>query len=240
MRRFFASPNQFENETVVLDESETRHLRDVLRLQSGDIIHVFNGAGQEFECYVEEIKKKTSTMRVVAEVKPSAPESPLKLTLAAAVTPSDKFDLVIQKAVELGVFEVQPLISARTEVKINAALKRMDRWSKIVFEASKQCGRAQLMSVNSPIHINDLFASAKSQSDYLFFSERDGEGKLPTTLAGDATIVVGPKGGWDDAEIENAREADWSIITFGGRILRAETASIALTSIIQHRFGDLN
>ncbi len=240
MRRFFAAPDQFENDSVVLDEGETRHLRDVLRLQPRDIVHVFNGIGREFECYVQEIEKKSSTLHVIAEVEPSAPESPLKMTLAAGVTPSEKFDLVVQKAVELGVFELQPLISARTEVKIDVAIKRMDRWTKIVLEASKQCGRAQLMSVNRPKHINDLLASDTTNTDYLFFSERKGERKLPPKIDGVATIVIGPKGGWDDDEIERAREANWSIITFGGRILRAETASIAITSIIQHRFGDLN
>ncbi len=240
MRRFFATPDQFENNEVVLDDGETRHLRDVLRLGTGDIVRVFDGAGKEFECCVKEVKKKRSLLHVLAEVEPSALESPLPLTLAAAVTPAEKFDLVVQKAVELGVFELQPLISSRTEVKFDAASKRTGRWTKIVFEASKQCGRAHLMKVNPPKHLHDLFTSESRNSNILFFSERDGERKLPVRLYPAATIVVGPKGGWDDREIENARASNWSIVTFGGRILRAETAAIALTSIVQHRFGDLN
>ncbi|CAN5693761.1 16S rRNA (uracil(1498)-N(3))-methyltransferase [soil metagenome] len=240
MRRFFASPAQFTSDSVVLDEGETRHLRDVLRLQPGDIVHVFDGVGREFECSVQEIKRKSSVVQVISEVPPSAPESPLRMTLAAAVTPGEKFDLVVQKAVELGVFELQPLITARTEVKADVAIKRMDRWTKIVFEASKQCGRARLMPVNPPILMDDLFDPEKTYPDLLFFSEREGKRTLPAKLDGVVTAVIGPKGGWDDREIAIARESNCSIITFGGRILRAETASIAITAIIQHRFGDLN
>ncbi len=240
MRRFFAAPDQFKNDSAELDEGETRHLRDVLRLQPGDIVQVFDGVGREFECSVQDIKKKSSVVQVISEVQPSAPESQLRMTLAAAVTPGEKFDLVVQKAVELGVFYLQPLITARTEVKADAAIKRMDRWTKIVFEASKQCGRAQLMSVNPPMLFNDLFDPEKTYPDFLFFSERAGKKTVPAKLDGVVTAVIGPKGGWDDREIEIAREAKCSIITFGGRILRAETAAIAITAIIQHRFGDLN
>lgn len=238
MHRFFSPPENFDSTNVVLTESETRHLRDVLRLSVGDTIHVFNGEGREFECSVATIGKLETRLSINRETIPTAPESTLDLTVAAAITPGEKFDLAIQKSVELGVTRFIPLATARCEVKIKDAERRIERWRRIAFEAAKQCGRARLMSVESVAAFGSVFN--ETGSPIVIFSERDGASSDSINTDGKLTAVYGPKGGWSDEELELARNAGANVITFGGRILRAETAAIAITAILQHRFGDMN
>ena len=117
MRRFYAPPENFNKPTVTLVSEETRHLRDVLRLREGASVHVFNGAGKEFLCAVEKISKSETELNIISEVPPTAPESGLNLTLAVALLKGEKFELVIQKAVELGVKRFIPLNTIRADVK---------------------------------------------------------------------------------------------------------------------------
>src|SRR6266404_4824061 len=171
MRRFFAPPENFGLEGVSLDINETRHLRDVLRLRTGDEISVFDGEGGEFLCRISVIEKSSSQAELIAETAPPSPESQLHLTLAAGILKGEKFDLVIQKAVELGVAAVIPLITLRGNVRPKDVQKRVERWRKIVLEASKQCGRGKLMQVADPIEF-DRFVAVEPSENLLLFSER--------------------------------------------------------------------
>jgi len=239
MRRFYAPRTSFTTNNVSLDEDESKHLRDVLRLKTGDEISVFNGEGDEFLCRIESVGKKESTASVVKQIDASAPESPLDLTLASVVIPGDKYDLIVQKAVELGVNKLIPLSSLRSEIKIKDLDKKLTRWRRIALDAAKQCGRARLMSIEEPKNVAHLLNENRGGSK-IFFSEREGS-KLPDLDPTKPLLtVIGPKGGWDDAELETAQTNDYRIVTLGGRIMRAETAAIALTAILQHRFGDVN
>lgn len=239
MRRFFAPNESFSGGTVTLDADETRHLRDVLRLKVGEEVSVFDGTGSEYRCSIREIAKKSSLLDVVEETAPSSPESPLEITVAATVLNGDKYDLIIQKAVELGVTTLIPLNTIRCDVKIKDAVKRLDRWRRIAMEATKQCGRARLMQVTDPQIVADLLVELKDENAILF-SERNGMDFQAVGADKKITALYGPKGGWDDSELEMAAKHRVNIVTLGGRILRAETASIAITAILQHRFGDLN
>src|SRR5262249_39044327 len=140
MHRFYAPPEQLQGKKVTLDWDETRHLRDVVRLKTGDSVNVFDGAGREFECCIVEIKKSEATLSILREVPPVSPESPLDLTLAVAMLKGEKFDLVVQKAVELGVKMLIPLRTIRCDIKSKDSIKRRERWQKIALEASKQTG----------------------------------------------------------------------------------------------------
>ncbi|CAN5137680.1 16S rRNA (uracil(1498)-N(3))-methyltransferase [soil metagenome] len=239
MRRFYATPDSFSNGQVTLGFEETRHLRDVLRLRSGDSISVFDGAGLEYLCRVAEISKKTSVGAIVKSISPPSPESPLRLTLAAAILKGDKFDLVIQKAVELGISRLVPLQTIRCEARITDSSNRLERWRRIRLEATKQSGRATLMEILEAKTVDEIFSL--SPSDHMImFSERNG-GPISAITSGDTmTAIVGPEGGWDDSELDAAASAKIPIVTLGGRILRAETAAIAVSAILQNRFGDLN
>ena len=239
MRRFFAPQNNFSNNLVTLDADETRHLRDVLRLKIGDEVSVFDGAGNEFVCAISEIGKKEAVLSVKDEIEPSSPESPFAITIAATVLNGEKYDLIVQKAVELGVTELIPLITIRCDVKQKDAARRLERWRRIAMEATKQTGRAKLMEIAEPAVFDKLLGELQGENTVLF-SERDGKDFQTIDADKEITALYGPKGGWDDVELKMAEEHDINIVTLGGRILRAETASIAITAILQHRFGDLN
>jgi len=239
-RRFYAPRQNISDSAITLDIDETRHLRDVLRLEIGDDVNVFDGHGNEFECTIASIGKNETQLTVSRRAEPSAPESSLDLTLAVCQLPGDKFDLVVQKAVELGINNLVPLQSVHTERRDVGSANRLERWRKIALGAAKQSGRATLMSVPEPLKFDEFVRSAAAGETVFFFAERDGT-SLPSRPPGKKiTAIVGPKGGWEDSEIGLARERGFAIVTFGGRILRAETAAISVASILQHRFGDLN
>jgi 16S rRNA (uracil1498-N3)-methyltransferase len=221
MRRFYAPKEKFTKDKIILSLEETRHLRDVLRLCEGEKINIFDGQGKE----------------IIEEIAPSSPESELNLTLAVALLKGEKFDLVLQKAVELGVTKFVPVNTKRSDVKLKDAEKKLERWQKISLEAAKQCGRAKLMQIELP---QDLTKFTKScEGAKALFSERNGTSFAEIKADKKITAFVGPEGGWDDSEIEFAASNDCQIVTLGGRILRAETAVITIVSLLQNHFGDL-
>lgn len=238
MRRFYAAIESFSENTVLLDADETRHLRDVLRLHAGDEVSVFDGRGREFQCSIVAIGKKGSELSIISGTEPASPESPFEITLAATVLNGEKYDLIIQKAVELGVARLIPLQTIRGDVKAKDAAKRLERWRRIALEATKQSGRAKLMQIAEPVTFDAFIADPGDA--VIMFSERDGNSFESISADKKMTALIGPKGGWDDSELEAAKAAGISVVTLGGRILRAETAAIALTAILQHKFGDLN
>ena len=241
MRRFYAQPNQFDGQIVKLAVEETRHLRDVLRLKPGDRVQIFDGDGREFLAEVESIAKRETLLKIIEEIEPPAPESDLDLTLAACVYKNDKFDLVIQKAVELGVARLTPMVSFRSEVNLSATLKRTERWRKIALEATKQCERAKVMLIDEPLPFEDAISGFGPHSGLLLmFSEKDGKGIPEQPDVKKITALVGPKGGWEDSEIELAENRGFLPVKLGRRIMRAETAAITFAALLQHRFGDLN
>jgi len=239
MRRFYSPKENFSNGVVVLDLDETRHLRDVLRLHAGDEVRVFDGAGSEYLCRIRLVGKKETVLEVLKPITPEAPESGLDLALAVAVTKGEKFDLVVQKAVELGVSRLVPMFTKRCDVKPGGGDKRLERWRKIALEACKQSGRAKLMSVDHPIDFSKFLGQLESKDTAILFSEREGGSFEELTSHDNITAFIGPEGGWDDAELEIALQLAIQIITLGGRILRAETAAIVCAALLQHRFGDL-
>ena len=239
MRRFYAAPEHFSKDSITLAVDETRHLRDVLRLRAGDEVSVFNGEGSEFRCVIEEIGKRSAQLKIAENIQAASPESSLDLTFAAAILKHDRFDLVVQKSVELGVNRLVPLDVIHFDVRSKDAIKRLDRWRRIAMEATKQCGRARLMHIEEPMKFTDMIAQADA-TQTVMFSEREG-GALPARLSGRSlTSLIGPVGGWDDTELKAAQNRGIPICTLGGRVLRAETAAISIAAILQHRFGDLN
>lgn len=239
-RRFYAPPENIADE-IVLGEEETRHLRDVLRLKPGAEVNVFDGEGNEYAARVAAVEKRSSILVSPQKVEPASPESPLDLGIASVSLKGDKLDLVVQKAVELGVNRFIPMASIRCDVKVGDAKKRADRWRRIALEATKQCGRAKLMKVDDVVDFRELIDLSESwDATRVHFSEREGASFDKLTGAQRILAFIGPEGGWDDAELEKAKASEIISITFGGRIMKADTAAIAISSILQHRFGDIN
>jgi len=239
MHRFYVPNISLTNSSFELNLEETRHLRDVLRLKPGAVINVFDGNGNEYESEIFEIGKKTTLANILRQIDPSSSESPLSITLAVGLLKGDKYDLVLQKAVELGVKTFIPMHTHRSEMKVNEAEKRTERWRKIAVEAAKQCGRATIMTVEDPMIFNKLVGSEIAGRKIMFAEEGGGKFSQIET-ADELTVLIGPKGGWEAEEIDLAKRSDFIAVTFGGRILRVETAAIAVCSILQHRFGDMN
>jgi len=247
-RRFYAPPTAFDNKqnSVTLVGDEARHLREVLRLKPGDEVYVFNGEGKEFLSRIDERRRDTAQLPIIREVEPARPESSLQLTLALALLKGEKFDLVVQKATELGITRIAPVITKHADIRLrdeSDAAKRVTRWRRIAMEAAKQSGRAVVPDVASVISFASLVETG-ARPNCLMFSERDGESLVQCRerIAVDknpVTALVGSEGGWSDEEIAAARDAGWAIVTLGGRTLRAKTAAIAVTVLLQHIFGDL-
>lgn len=244
-RRFFATPTAISltDSTIKLDQAETRHLRDVLRQRAGDVVFVFDGLGCEYRCLVQETTAKTGVLQFIEPVDPASPESPLHLTLAMALLKGEKFDLVVQKATELGVTRIVPVLTERSDVRLanpGAAAKRVERWNRLALEAAKQCGRAFVPKCEEPADLTAIIKGANGTAGRFMFTERDGVGfSGDGAPVSEAIALVGPEGGWADAELALAGERGWTLITLGGRILRAETAAISVAVLMQHRFGDL-
>src|ERR1700754_618249 len=240
-RRFFAPPSAFDfsKRTVTLTADEARHLREVLRLKTGEEVSVFDGVGKEFRARVAQARREFAELDLDEEIEPARPESPLQITLAVALLKGEKFDLVVQKATELGVTKIVPLTTRYADIKLrdeSDASKRVVRWQRIALEAAKQSGRAVVPTIENP----SPFESVLSPSNpCLLFSEKSGHG-LTQIDTDSVTAIIGSEGGWSDEELEQARAAGAQIVNLGGRILRAETAAITAAALLQYRFGDLN
>ncbi len=219
-------------------------MRDVLRLKPNDVVYVFNGAGREFRCVVENARRDSAELRIDSEVGTARPESQLQLELGIALLKGEKFDLVVQKATELGVQQIVPVITRHADIQLrdeSDASKRVARWQRIALEATKQSGRGFVPTVSTPMSFESFLSGTENAELCLMFSERKGgglwliSGRAPLSVA----ALIGSEGGWSDEEIEAARAHEFHVITLGGRILRAETAAIAATALLQHLFGDL-
>src|SRR5215813_385740 len=177
-RRFHAPPNAITGSTVTLAADEARHLRDVLRLKPGDEVYVFDGLGHEFRSTVSNIKRDVAELRIDAEVEPAKPESQLQLNLGVALLKGEKFDLVVQKATELGVQRITPLITRYADIHLrdqSDAAKRVARWQRIALEAAKQSGRSFVPEISLPV----AFESVEASGLGVMFSERGGESLEP-------------------------------------------------------------
>ena len=243
-RRFYAPPEAFNftEQTVTLGADETRHLRDVLRLRAEEEAFVFDGMGREFRCTVSSINRDVAELQIEAQVGPATPESHLQLNLCVALLKGEKFDLVVQKATELGVTKITPLITRHADIHLrneSDAAKRVVRWQRISQGAAKQSGRAFVPEISVPVKFD---AALDVGGLGVMFSERGGDA-LETLRSHSApasmTVLVGSEGGWTDGELLQARANGCRIVTLGGRTLRAETAAIAVATLLQHRFGDL-
>jgi 16S rRNA (uracil1498-N3)-methyltransferase len=249
-RRFYAAPSGFapDKKSVRLSAEEAKHARNVLRLQRGDEVWVFDGEGREYRCVISQIDRESAELDLIEQVEPASPESPLHLTLAVALLKGEKFDLLVQKTTELGASRIIPVVTARADVRIRDAddwRRRVTRWERIALEAAKQSGRARLMEVSEPVAFDSLIMDRAHDGDLsLMFAEHAGTSldELLTSLhsrPAKLIALVGSEGGWTDEEIGDALDAGWKIVTLGGRILRAETAAIVVAALLQHRFGDL-
>ena len=239
-RRFFVSPELIRSNTAALTADQIHYLRDVLRLKSGDVVEVFDGEGRNYSGTILLSGEEAIIHSLAAVQCPQEPSS--ELTLAQALIKVDRFELVLQKATELGVREVVPLGTRYCEVRIDPSKieARRERWQRIVRDASRQCGRALVPRVRRPLEFSEfLRASDWEKCARLLFHGHSGHAWDPSRVPpGAALVCIGPEGGWHPDEVTAASAAGFRILSLGPRILRAETAAIVTLALMQFRIAD--
>jgi len=214
-------------DTITLTGDELHHAR-VVRVRIGEEVEVFDGRGAIAVARVED----PATLRVISRVETR--ESPLAIDLAMAIINLDKFELVLQKATELGVRSIIPLVTERVEIRPERYRGKAERWEKIVFEAVKQSGRGVIPRVEAP----EELAVALERDHKILFDADAPATECPSSHAA-VTLFIGPEGGWTDNEIALALTRECAIERLGPRRLRAETAAIAACAVVEARWGDL-
>ncbi|KAA2283669.1 16S rRNA (uracil(1498)-N(3))-methyltransferase [Arenimonas fontis] len=223
---------------VALPEPAAAHLVRVLRLGPGDALVLFNGDGHDYPAVLLETGKRGASAEVSGQV-PVANESPLRITLAQGIARGDKMDWVLQKATELGVAAIVPVLTERTEVKLDGdrAGKRLAHWRGVLAAACEQCGRARLPTLSAPVPLAQWAASAREPLKLVL--EPEGGVALADLPATDAVaLAVGPEGGLSARDLEALRAAGFRSLRLGPRVLRTETAGLAAVAALQACWGD--
>ena len=241
MQHFFVDASQVSEETIRIEGTDVNHMKNVLRMRIGEEVTVSDGQGKEYLCQVRDFEEEQVQLKIV-ETKASDAELPSKIYLFQGLPKADKMELVIQKAVELGAFEVIPVAMKRSVVKLDAkkAESKVKRWNAIAESAAKQSKRSILPQVSDVVTFAQAVKMAENcQIKLLPYECADGMEKTKRLIENitpgqDIAVFIGPEGGFDLDELGLAKEAGCEIITLGKRILRTETAGMMLLSVLMY------
>jgi 16S rRNA (uracil1498-N3)-methyltransferase len=229
MRHRFFIDRDLEAGAVVALAGEERHHARVLRVREGEEVEVFNGRGTSW------LARYDSAEAILLLGPAAGRELRLPLHLAMSIINLEKFELVLQKATELGVASIIPLVTERCEIRPERYRGKAERWDKIVFEAAKQSGRAVIPKVEAPTE----FAEAIKRDGMRIIFDADEPPSATQQLSNPATLFIGPEGGWSEAELKAARSHDCAFQLLGPRRLRAETAGIVSVALTAARLNDI-
>lgn len=225
---------------VALPESAVAHLVRVLRLGVGDRFDLFNGDGFDYAAQLASVGKKSAEAELL-ERREVATESPLRITLAQGIARGEKMDLILQKATELGVACIAPVVTERTEVRLDGERveKKMQHWRGILASACEQCGRARLPKILEPQSLANFAAGDSSDRRFVLDPEA-GRTLAGVSIVGGESIslLVGPEGGLSERDLAAVRAARYEGIELGPRILRTETAGLAAIAAMNALYGD--
>jgi 16S rRNA (uracil1498-N3)-methyltransferase len=224
--RFFIDADLSAGNTLALSHDEQHHAH-VVRVRENEEVEVFNGRGASF------VAKYTTEGLQIVRAAPDR-EARVALNLAMSIINLDKFDIVLQKATELGVRLIVPLVTDRVEIRAERYRGKAERWRKIVFEAVKQSGRSVIPIVEEPQPFDEIVK--REGMKIVFDADSDN---APQQLGDAATIFIGPEGGWSERELQLAREHGCAFERLGIRRLRAETAAVVATALVAARAGDI-
>ncbi len=245
MRRFFVALEGFSGKTVTLKGPDVNHIRTVLRMKPGDCIGVVDGKGFQYEVRLTEVDRRTVRGDILSRTALET-ESPVDITMGQALIKGNAFDLLVRKAVELGVHSIIPLETRRCVARLAPAfgVGRADRWQRIAEEASKQCGRSRVPKVHPAVLSVEEFCRQSADCDLkLVFWEDETRTRLqdiaPQGPVSSIAFLAGPEGGLAKEEIDFLRQQGFQTVTLGPRLLKADSASLVILSLLQHRWGDL-
>lgn len=243
VRLFLPSINATDT-SIVIEGRKAHYLLSVLRSRKGDHFIAYDGRGTCFEAIIHECKKR----KVIAEVVESFPcslESPLHSILVQGILKGEKMDFVIQKSTELGITEIVPVVTERSQVR---ETRKTERWRAIAEEAARQSGRSVVPTVCDPVEFAQYIAAlSKWEAERALIFYEEGGMSLKEVhrildngrLNDPVRILIGPEGGFTKSEISNAEEHGCRVASLGKRILRAETAAISAVTLVQYLFGDM-
>jgi len=234
------------DDMVTLPREEAEHLNRVLRIGVGDTVAVFDGRGHEFLARVASALRRDVRVQILSRIEPAA-ESGVGLTLAQAVLKGEKMDDVVRDAVMLGVAAVQPIVTSRTESTVAALMKgaRVDRWRRVALASVKQSRRAVLPDVRMPLTLETLLDEPVSTLRLMLVEPSASAEVEPISAMremprpNDATLFVGPEGGWAETEWAAAAAHGVRLVSLGARTLRADAVPVAAISVLQFLWGDL-
>lgn len=245
MHHFFVESSQVQNDVIRIEGGDVNHIKNVLRMKPGEEISVsIPGDDREYRCGIEEIKddEVICSLRFIKE---EGVELPFKITLFQGLPKADKMELIIQKAVELGAYEIVPVKTERSVVKLDdkKAKQKCERWQGISEAAAKQSRRGMIPEVTLPLTMKEAVARAKEMTVACIpYELAEGMEETKRFLeemcekkTGTIGIFIGPEGGFTKEEVELAREAGVTPVSLGRRILRTETAGMTMLSIIMYK-----
>jgi 16S rRNA (uracil1498-N3)-methyltransferase len=246
VHRFFAPALDPGDEFVTLPRDEAEHLTRVLRVGVGDTVSVFDGRGREFLAKVVAAMRREVRVQLVSRVEPVA-EAAVPITLVQAVLKGDKMDDVVRDAVMLGVADIQPVVTKRTETTVASLLRgaKVDRWRRIAIASVKQSRRAVVPAIQMPLTLEHMLDEPQASLRLMLVEPGIGHDGEPIstvqTIATprDAAVLVGPEGGWTEQECALARGRGVRLVSLGQRTLRADAVAVAAISILQFVWRDL-
>lgn len=241
MHHFFVTPEQVKEDAIIIEGTDVNHIKNVLRMKQGEHLHISDGNNQTYLCEIVDMEAEKVTASILETLDKNT-ELPSKLYLFQGLPKSDKMELIVQKAVELGVYEIIPVATKRAVVKLDdkKALKKVERWNSISESAAKQSGRAYVPSVHEVLSYKEALRYAE-QLDVVLIPYELAEGmdatrkSIASIIPGQSVgIFIGPEGGFEVEEIETAVSKGVKPITLGKRILRTETAGLTTLSILMY------
>lgn len=227
------------NAPIELEAGPSHHLSRVLRMKVGDSLILFNGGGGQYPATISTMERK-AVVATTGNFDAIEHESGLYLQLGIAVSRGDRMDWVVQKATELGVSSIAPLLSERTEVRLSGerGAKKWQHWQQIATSACEQCGRNRLPQVLPPQPLAQWLQGVEADTR-LVLHHTAGNADPGSSIPASVALLVGPEGGLSPAEISAAEQAGFSSLQLGPRVLRTETAPLAAIAILQARWGDM-
>jgi 16S rRNA (uracil1498-N3)-methyltransferase len=239
--RLFSPLQLRANTELSLGSEQARYVGRVLRLRSGDALTVFDGSGDEYPATIGTITKQELNLSVGEHISRNA-ESPLRIRLVQGISRGERMDIVVQKATELGVQRISPVLTDFSVVKLepDRAAKRRDHWQKIAQSACEQCRRNIVPAIDAPQSLLEWFGDNAGSDKPQLILRADARDSMPAIdmPGSDLTILIGPEGGFSEAEVERATVAGLKAVRLGPRIMRTETAALAAISIAQATWGD--
>ncbi|HEY5808003.1 MAG TPA: 16S rRNA (uracil(1498)-N(3))-methyltransferase [Povalibacter sp.] len=241
LNRIFCEGPLTNGATVPLSSAGAYHVARVLRMRPGAPLIVFDGTGIDHQAEIIEVEGDKVSVQLRQHT-PGTGESPLKISLVQGISRSERMDWTLQKATELGVTSIAPVLTSRSVVRLDEkqAAKKQGHWRGIVIGACEQCGRSRVPTVGSPVSLRDYFTNVRKDGMRLVLSP-----SAPASLAGISSLpskvelLIGPEGGLDDDEIAAAQKAGFMPVRLGPRVLRTETAAVVALTVLQALWGDL-